>query len=120
VFFESFRTEALSRGLTLSQDFESIGAELTDIEDASGQCVTQANGQRSIRIDRGYWGRVSTLKQELLIFHELGHCYLGLRHNDEKDASGNCISMMASGLGDCRSNYNNRTRENYLDKLFEL
>jgi hypothetical protein len=35
-----------------------------------------------VYISRGFWKRASTTQKELVIFHELGHCVLGLSHTD--------------------------------------
>ncbi len=57
--------------------------------------------------------------REFVVFHELGHCDLGRDHRDEAFDNGVCVSIMRSGLGDCRDYYHPRTREGYLDELFD-
>ncbi|MEL6389759.1 MAG: sigma-70 family RNA polymerase sigma factor [Bacteroidota bacterium] len=116
-YFDTFKDEAELRGIEIEDFFFEISGVLTDLPNASGQC---ASGQtrRELRVDQTYWNRVNDTKREFLIFHELGHCYLDLRHDDESDEHGRCLSIMTSGLGSCRSNYNPTTRAAYLDELF--
>jgi hypothetical protein len=47
-----------------------------------GFCTRLSNGKSKVEIDKDYWNRASVAQKELLIFHELGHCELGLPHND--------------------------------------
>jgi hypothetical protein len=54
----------------------------------------------------------------MVVFHELGHCYLGRGHSEETHPNGVCKSIMRSGNGGCFDNYNSTTREAYLDELF--
>ena len=76
------------------------------------------NFQKNILLDSQFWRRASEMEKEFLVFHELGHCYLGRSHLDEVAQNGNCQSMMNSGMGNCRINYNSQTRNEYLDELF--
>lgn len=52
-------------------------------ENAVGLCWDYGYHDHEIEIDIDYWNRVSDLGREQLIFHELGHCALGLGHNEE-------------------------------------
>ena len=96
-----------------------ISASLTDIaDDKVGQCLTYNNGSRQINIDKNYWKASDEMEREFLIFHELGHCFLSRTHLDERMINGTCVSIMSSGEGPCRKNYNSLTRAQYLDELF--
>ena len=118
-YFHSFAEEALERDVVINWDEEQLSASLMEITgDAVGQCLTYDNGNRRINVDQNFWQASNTLAKEFLIFHELGHCVLGRAHYDESNSNGSCLSMMTSGEGSCRANYNNRTREEYLDELF--
>lgn len=64
-----------------------------------GQCVTWQNGARKIMIDSTYWQYCNDAQAEQLVYHELGHCALGLGHDDRtikfKDEDGDWpISIM--------------------------
>lgn len=114
-----FEAEAASRSIIVDIEASGIGAELASIDgDAVGQCVSSQSRGDFLRLDEAYWNRASDLQKEFLIFHELGHCYLAREHLDEDDGRGDCISIMMSGVGNCRSNYNHNTRQAYIDELF--
>lgn len=38
---------------------------------------------RSIEIDEGYWNKATHCERESTVFHELGHCLLDLKHDEE-------------------------------------
>ena len=75
---------------------EAYGRDIGDMpmgfvdqkDDVVGRCrVFYGKKEFSqIEIDRGYWNDPSTgYKNKLnLIFHELGHCVLGLKHTEER------------------------------------
>lgn len=118
-WIERFETEALTRGVHISIVEQGIGAVLAPTtEAAAGQCVVNDQSGLFIRIDPQYWSRASDLQKEFVVFHELGHCALGRAHQDLRDGSGYCISMMTSGLGPCTIHYSQATREQYIDELF--
>ena len=119
-YFERFEAEGALRGLDIQLANEQIGAVFSD-ELAAGQvglCTQYTSGISIIEIRPATWSAAGDLEREYLIFHELGHCYLGRVHEDAKDAAGFCLSMMQSGDGSCRYNYRNATRTAYLDELF--
>ena len=118
-YFIDFQEEGNKRGL----DIDIMNAGIDGVFDsingvAAGQCATYTDGSSTIRVDKAYWDQVHHLKKELLIFHELGHCYLKRNHTDEETDNGRCISLMNSGLGECIIDYNGATRDQFLDELF--
>lgn len=118
-FFESFATEGSFRGIEV--DFGELGVEgyisETTEENAVGQCTHSSSSPNKVTIDAYFWRVASTARKEFVIFHELGHCYLGRSHLDEKDENGICISIMQSSADACTSNYESE-RSKYLDELF--
>jgi len=118
-YIEKFRTEAEERGRVIDFRFDLIEASIEPIEEdrVAGQCSVRA-GDREITIDSDYWRRSTPQLREWVVFHELGHCYLGRGHRDDQTESGICRSVMNSGTTDCRINYRSGTREAYLDELF--
>jgi hypothetical protein len=58
-----------------------ITAGFTTLNGLAGECV-QNGMQREVRIDSSYWTQINydDSQMEQLIFHELGHCALGLGH----------------------------------------
>ena len=122
VYFERFETEGAKRRMEINLLASQVSGRLEDIEkdNVAGQCQHFENSPNVVLIDPDYWNKYSDLEKEYLIFHELGHCYLQRSHLDDKNADGSCVSMMQSGLDECRMNYNQSTREKYLDELFGL
>ena len=119
-FFERFEAEGEARGMEVDLRSEAIGAIFSS-QLAAGQaglCTQYTSGVAIIEIKPSAWSGASDLQREHLIFHELGHCYLGRSHYDEADARGFCVSIMQSGEGACRYHYRNDTRAEYLDELF--
>lgn len=119
-YFARFEAEGALRGLDIELAAGQIGAVFSD-ELATGQvglCTQYTTGISIIEIRTSSWSAANDLEREHLVFHELGHCYLGRAHDDAKDASGYCLSMMQSGNGSCRYNYRSTNRAAYLDELF--
>ena len=71
-----------------------------------------------IFLDSRHWRTATQLEKEYVFFHELGHCFLLLDHDDSTTDNGACVSIMASGTTSCRVEYNDITREALLDELF--
>lgn len=75
-----------------------------------GECYNGA-----VRIDTAYWDKATDDQREETVFHELGHCAMGLRHVGKVD--GICpVSIMYPlefGLSACYSVY----KEHYAAEL---
>ena len=120
-YFERFVEEATARGVVVDFEQTPVEGSIAAISEdrVAGQCQTnEAQGIRRLIIDRQYWINLSELEKEFLIFHELGHCYLERGHLDTRNSNGSCVSMMQSGLGNCRMNYTQSNRDAYIDELF--
>lgn len=74
-YFLSFETNV---GATT----EYIDAEFISIEPPNvGLCQTYDSGDnKKITVDPAYWANASESQRQQLIYHELGHCVLGLAH----------------------------------------
>ena len=119
VYFENFQIEAAERGIQIDFEQAQVGGTIASIPGGVlGQCQFNSNAPDRIVIDQNYWNRISAIKREFIVFHELGHCILDRRHLDDTNQNGDCVSMMHSGEGGCRNNYNAITRTEYLDELF--
>jgi hypothetical protein len=118
-YFDSFVQEAQKRGrtLTLDQINGIIGA--VDEKNVAAKCQTLSSGHKNVLVDQTFWFGASSSLRELVVFHELGHCALGRTHTDAAKADGSCASMMQSGSGTCKIDYNTRNRSAYLDELFK-
>ncbi len=116
-FFYSFEREAAKRGVIVDLRNAAIKGRLTKINgSAVGICIK--HDMKEILIDREFWERSSQLIKELIVFHELGHCYLHKSHNNQTATNGTCESIMRSGLGGCIDFYNENTRDDLLDEFF--
>ncbi len=121
IYFENFEKEGQARGVNV----DLIAAEMTGVIEkiengsAAGSCTTDAmNSFHHIIMDSDFWATANVTNKELILFHELGHCYLNRDHYNEAFSDGVCKSLMREGHGECKDNYNSETREYYLDELF--
>jgi len=121
-YFETFRVEAEKRGVIFDNSVEQIEGYIQNIVDGGviGACKRNADNEDSPQIffDKPYWRSATELQREYVLFHELGHCFLKLGHDDSQNANGECVSIMASGTTGCRDNYNSMTRDSLINELF--
>jgi hypothetical protein len=119
-FFDRFEAEGKARGY----DIDLVAANITgqieeiDADNVAGQCSYGSNHLSEIIIDASFWNIASDEIKELVVFHELGHCYLYRGHKEVLFSNGTCRSIMRSGVEDCRDNYTTQNREYYIDELF--
>lgn len=122
-YFETFEREAAARGMEIDLNEAILTAQISEIqgEGVAGQCSRPQNTlDNDITIDASFLNsNVSDLLKELVIFHELGHCFLQRSHREDEYPNGNCISIMRSGVDGCRDNYNSTFRSIYIDELFD-
>jgi len=120
-YFERFENEAAERGVNINLNAEGITGEIMEIaqDRVAGSCSFRSHAPNHITIDLGFWNEASDLFKEFVIFHELGHCSLFRGHREDSHANGTCVSIMRSGIEDCKDNYRLATRAAYLDELFE-
>lgn len=118
-YFQRFEVAALERGMDLNIQDLTAHLSINLGANVAGVCETAGTGERTIRVDDIFWEQSDEWGREFVIFHELGHCVLGLGHRDEQDTEGNCISIMQSGLSGCTMPYSEETRKEYLDELFQ-
>ncbi|MCB0685443.1 MAG: hypothetical protein KDC53_02925 [Saprospiraceae bacterium] len=120
--FSMFEYEGNLRGFSIDLSNSGITASFTDIPEihVAGQCRYDYLNRKSILIDSIYWHIASGLNRELIVFHELGHCYLDRDHLDTAFSNGICRSIMRSGTCCCQDAYNERNRKYYLDELFGI
>ncbi len=120
VHFSTFEEEALKRGWAVDLIKKGIHGIVKDIEEqnVAGMCSFGSHQPQLVTIDALFFERADYLYREFIVFHELGHCALFRNHDESQNRSGICVSIMRSGLGGCRDNYHEGTREGYLDELF--
>jgi len=119
-YFRAFEGEGASRGLNIDLKSIEITGVIEELEEegVAGQCSYASHRPNHIVIDRQFWMNSSDLYKEFVVFHEIGHCFLLRDHREDQYTNGTCVSIMRSGLGDCRDNYNPSNRAFYLDELF--
>lgn len=119
-YWESFEREAQSRGLEFDLAEAGITASIEPLHDGNviGRCQYGRFVTNHITIDRPYWNRSGRLGREMVVFHELGHCFLGRGHTESAFGNGLCQSIMRSGTCCCRDAYSSNNRTYYLDELF--
>lgn len=121
-YWTIFQEEAAARGIVFDNAEERIEGYIQNVspDGVIGACQRNENNanNRATFFDRTYWESATDLEKEYVVFHELGHCFLLLDHDDSADSGGSCISIMASGLGGCVENYNSITRDTLIDRLF--
>lgn len=121
-YFETFEAEATKRGLSVDLAAENILGVFADLSGThvAGQCTHNYNQPQQITIDVPFWNSASELNREMIVFHELGHCYLDRNHLDASFSNGLCKSIMRSGLCCCQDAYTSNNRTYYLNELFRL
>lgn len=120
-YFADFEEEAALRGKTVDLRAAGIESAIEEIPDegVAGQCSYGYVQGKRIVIDEEFWNRSGRNWREMVLFHELGHCYLERAHREDAFDNGICKSIMRSGVEDCRDAYSPQNREYYLNELFE-
>lgn len=120
-YFERFEEEGERRGVAVDLRAARISGRLHEIakDRVLGQCNYQRNNHNRVTVDESFWNNASDQGREFVVFHELGHCFLLRNHLETIATNGACTSIMRSGTGQCRDNYNRFTRETYLAELFD-
>ena len=121
-YFISFEEAGKERGLEIDLSTANITGSISEIqeENVAGQCNYHPFQPNHVTIDKSFWNRSNYLYREMIVFHELGHCYLGRDHFEEAFQNGLCKSIMRSGTCCCRDAYTLKNRAYYLDELFGI
>lgn len=121
-FFETFKEAAEARGIEFDNDAEGISGIIRRISGSTiiGQCARSNDSTKIITIDRSFWDAFNDFEKELVVYHELGHCFLNRPHCDVINTDETCFSIMHSSEDLCENNYNSVTREEFLDELFDF
>ncbi len=121
VYFERFEQAAFNRGIEVDLSHAHVTGSIEDVpgQTSPGLC-TYGTGMNHVNITEDFWERADITKREIMVFHELGHCFLGRGHMDLAHPNGICISLMRTGGDHCVDHYNMDTRDVYLDELFGL
>jgi len=125
-YLYTFQSEAAKRGQVFNFQQEGLIMEFADLTDnKAGLCHYEKPIR--IEIDRTYWNDISKYAgaeymKEDVIFHELGHGFLGREHLNDVLENGDWKSMMCGGQKvnnrAWNINYRGIRRAYYLDELF--
>jgi len=120
-YIDRFVAEGEQRGITVDFSIEGLSAQLVSIatQGVPGQCQQYSEQENELLIDRSFWDFYTEEQREVLIFHELGHCYLNRDHKDSSDVNGNCLSLMRSTTTICLLENYSLERATLLNELFE-
>lgn len=121
-YFQKFEEAGADRNVFIDLAASGIIGSIEKIhaDGTVGLCHHRSDTPNQIIIDKDFWSNASENSKEMIVFHELGHCFLGKNHNDERNNDSTCSSIMRSGNGGCIDFYNSRTRAELLDELFEV
>lgn len=120
-YFQIFADEAALRGIEVDYVEARIEGLIQPISrnQVLGQCFRNEERPKKVIVDRDYWEGAEENERQFLIFHELGHCFLNLEHDDRLDFDTNtCLSIMHSTSDACPFELDDDNRERYLDELF--
>ncbi len=129
IYKDRFIAEAKSRGFNLDLSNVDIVYVEEDIviggESFCGYGFQQhpVTGKRTVfisKVSRCGWSTQSDLQRERLFFHEIGHAFLNLDHDDSFLCDGNPTSLMHSKIN-LYDYYENDSdlKKYYLDELFD-
>ena len=119
--FFKLRERSRIRGVTVDLAAAGITGSIEKISTPGmvGICNHKKDQPNHVIIDNNFWKTASENAKELIVFHELGHCYLQRGHNDIQHANGTCSSIMRSGRTGCVDFYTNSNRGEYMDELYD-
>lgn len=124
VYMRLFAVEAEKRGLNININrlFFDLRLKMVDQfrpsyerEGVIGLCSYEAN-TNTVYISRRAWDAYDSLQREMLIFHEFGHCVLGLEHDEATNYESVPDDLMYPV--NFSSVYYARERDAYLTRLF--
>lgn len=118
-YVEMFLAEGAKRGRKLHAN--NVIIKFNPAPNEASQCQPG----NIILINEGAWKRSNELIKEATIFHEMGHCILGLNHNNCFLPDATSESIMVGGGGTCITDYlfapyGGMRRAYYLDQLFSI
>lgn len=120
-YFTAYEAEAAARGIEVDLSAMNLTARIHPLagNGVAGECRFDPDNPNEVSIDEDTWDQVGPTLKEYIVFHELGHCERLRGHREAADSTGQCLSIMASGTGDCREAYSRSTRDRHLDELFD-
>jgi len=119
ILVNSFLNECSKRGIKVDASNKSLFVGFGRIESKAGSCKPNSY-PKVITIDSMTWRTLSPQLKETLVYHELAHCLLDKKHNNEVFKFGECKSWMRENDSTCSINtINSAWRVYYINELFE-
>ena len=126
-YFDRYEAEAARRGIAVDLTAVQLTAHVVEIDEdgVAGECTYDPSAPNRLVVDEALWDQTDggtpedDLLREYVVFHELGHCERLRAHREDRNPEGRCVSLMASGVGDCRPSYGASNRDLLLDELFD-
>jgi hypothetical protein len=94
--YDQFVSDAKSNGVDVSGP-QGIVIQFTTLEQANplgetiGECSDMGYGNDIVSIDYNFWAGASPSTQQILLYHELGHCLLDEHHNPDPTSIMNAL-----------------------------
>lgn len=90
--------ELLEYAMRFEQDMgvstAGINMVFGELEGSKVGLCSIKNGEVKITVDKEYWATIAEPQRESLMYHELGHCAMGLGHDEAKNDNGCPRSIM--------------------------
>jgi hypothetical protein len=130
IFLDRFEDEAKLRGFNIDLSgmdvayVDEIRISQNEVYCGIGYIRHPQTGKRTVLISKSAncgWSSKSDLDRESFFFHEMGHAFLNLSHDETKMCNGRYLSMMTEVVNQI-SLYNKNEpelRKYYLDELFD-
>jgi N-acetylneuraminic acid mutarotase len=120
-YVQRFENEGRLRGKIIDIEKQGLKVEFADFTGQDIAGLTKYEDPIRIQIDRTYWNENSDIIREFVMFHELGHGFLGIHdHRNDTLPNGQWKSIMRGPP----ANYQvhmieyEKHRDYYLDELF--
>ncbi len=118
VLVAAFHNECSKRGLGVDVSPNSLQVGFGRIKSKAGSCKPNSY-PKTITIDSVMWRALSAQQKEMLVYHELAHCLVNLKHDNDILQFGECKSWMREDDSKCTINMVNKEwREYYINELF--
>ncbi|EOZ97071.1 hypothetical protein A33Q_1989 [Indibacter alkaliphilus LW1] len=129
LFLDRFAEEASFRGFDLNlSGLDAVYVDEINRNDAPycgyGYIIHPQTGRRTVEISRApncNWAALSDIQRENLFFHEMGHAFLNLPHDNALKCDGRPLSLMTDefNIFEIYRAGEEELRTYYLDELFD-
>lgn len=93
-YFNSFESNIGGYTADISAQFADTENQPNPLGETVAECMVYDDGAKLIQVDPNFWNTANEDQREQTIFHELGHCSLGLKHITTLQNNGCPVSIM--------------------------